>query len=66
MTSLTVLLLTLGLAAIVATLLATAAGVLSWLDGAAVPGALLRAGIAFGGSLTLFLVLIATITAAQR
>ncbi|MEU6825457.1 hypothetical protein ABZ921_32985 [Streptomyces atriruber] len=46
-------------AALLALLAAVGAGLLARMDGATLPAALLRAGVAFGGSLTLITALLA-------
>jgi hypothetical protein len=51
----TILLLGLSVAVLAAILTASAAGVLAWIDGASPAAAVTRAGIAFGGFLTLAL-----------
>jgi hypothetical protein len=57
-THLIFLLITLSIAVLAATLTATAAGLLAWLGGVRPPSAMLRAGIAFGGTLTLEVMII--------
>jgi hypothetical protein len=57
-THLILLLITLSIAVLAATLTAVAAGLLAWLGGARPPSAILSAGVAFGGTLTLELLII--------
>lgn len=59
----TAFLLVMGLALLFAFLVAVCAGVLAWLGGANVPNAVLRGGIAFGGTLTVATVLIGLVLA---
>ncbi len=57
----TLLFLALGLAALVASAVGALAGILSKLDGASYPTVISRAGIAFGGTLTLAILIITLI-----
>lgn len=60
-TSLTLLALTLLAAVLLALLAAVTAGLLARWDGASLPAALLRAGVAFGGTITLITALLALV-----
>ncbi|WP_405945420.1 hypothetical protein OG588_49415 [Streptomyces prunicolor] len=60
-TSLTLLALTLLTAVLLALLAAVTAGLLARWDGASLPAALLRAGVAFGGTITLLIALLALV-----
>ncbi|MEV4975321.1 hypothetical protein [Streptomyces scopuliridis] len=57
--ALTVLALALLVTVLLATLAAIGASLLARMDGASLPAALLRAGVAFGGTLTLLIALLA-------
>ncbi|MFJ5228152.1 hypothetical protein [Streptomyces sp. NPDC088400] len=59
LTALTLFALVLLAAVLLALLAAVGAGLLAHLDGASLPAALLRAGVAFGGTLTLLTALLA-------
>ncbi|MFG2723090.1 hypothetical protein ACGFW5_33050 [Streptomyces sp. NPDC048416] len=58
-TTMTLLALVLLVATLLALLAAVGAGLLARMDGATLPAALLRAGVAFGGTLTLITALLA-------
>lgn len=60
-TSLTLLALALLAAVLLALLAAVTAGLLARWDGASLPAALLRAGVAFGGTITLLTALLALV-----
>lgn len=53
-----IMLLSIGIAVLAATIVAAIAGILFWMDGASVISALSRAGVAFAGTVTLAVLII--------